>query len=46
MRFSSIDEINDVTREQIIAVLEFAARSLDAPPVPAGAASMADAHPL
>jgi uncharacterized protein (DUF433 family) len=46
---SSIEEIieqYDVTREQIIAVLEFAARSLDAPPVPAGAASMADAPPL
>jgi len=46
---SSIEEIieqYDVTREQIQAVLEFAARSLDAPPVPVGAASMGDAHPL
>jgi uncharacterized protein (DUF433 family) len=46
---SSIEEImeqHDVTREQIEAVLEFAARSLDAPPVPAGAASTADAHPV
>jgi uncharacterized protein (DUF433 family) len=46
---SSIEEIMeqyDVTREQIQAVLEFAARSLDAPPVPVGAASTADAHPL
>jgi uncharacterized protein (DUF433 family) len=46
---SSIEEIMeqyDVTREQIQAVLEFAARSLDAPPVPVGAASMADARPL
>lgn len=46
---SSIEEIienYDVTREQIQAVLEFAARSLDAPPVPVGAASMVDAHPL
>jgi len=37
---SDIEEIieqYDVTREQIQAVLEFAARSLDAPPVPAGA---------
>ena len=37
---SSIEEIveqYDVTREQIQAVLEFAARSLDAPPVPVGA---------
>lgn len=34
----------DITREQINAVLEFAARSLDAPPsVPAG--SFANAHP-
>jgi uncharacterized protein (DUF433 family) len=46
---SSIEEIieqYDITREQIQAVLEFAARSLDAPPVPAGAAGRADAHPL
>jgi uncharacterized protein (DUF433 family) len=34
---ASIEEIMewfDVTREQIVAVLEFAARSLDAPPPP------------
>ncbi len=34
---ATIDEIMewfDVTREQIVAVLEFAARSLDAPPAP------------
>ncbi len=47
---SNIDEIveqYDVTREQIQAVLEFAARSLDAPPVPAGVAARAnDAHPV
>lgn len=46
---SSIEEIieqYDVTREQIQAVLEFAARSLDAPPVPAGVGTAADAHPL
>jgi hypothetical protein len=46
---SSIEEIieqYDVTREQIQAVLEFAARSLDAPPVPAGAANTSDAHPV
>jgi uncharacterized protein (DUF433 family) len=46
---SSIEEIieqYDVTREQIMTVLEFAARSLDAPLVPVGAASIADAHPL
>jgi uncharacterized protein (DUF433 family) len=38
---ATIDEIIDqfdITREQIQAVLEFAARSLDAPPVLAGAA--------
>jgi uncharacterized protein (DUF433 family) len=38
---SSIEEIMEqfhVTREQIQAVLEFAARSLDAPPVPVSAA--------
>lgn len=36
---SSIEETiekYDVTREQLQAVLEFAARSLDAPPVPPG----------
>ena len=46
---TSIEEIveqYDVTREQIQAVLEFAARSLDAPPVPVGAASLNDAHPV
>jgi hypothetical protein len=38
---SSIEEIIEqfhVTREQIQAVLEFAARSLDAPPVPVSGA--------
>ena len=46
---SSIEEIIEqfhVTREQIQAVLEFAARSLDVPPVPAGAATSTDAHAL
>src|ERR1022692_1278380 len=46
---SSIEEIIEqfhVTREQIQAVLEFAARSLDAPPVPVGAPTLADAHSL
>jgi uncharacterized protein (DUF433 family) len=46
---SSIEEIieqYDVTREQIQAVLEFAARSLDAPPVPVGSASSSDAYPV
>ena len=44
-----IIEQYDVTREQIQAVLEFAARSLDAPPapsVPVGAAGVPDAHPV
>jgi uncharacterized protein (DUF433 family) len=46
---SSIEEIIEqfhVTREQIQAVLEFAARSLDAPPVSTGAAASTDAHSL
>jgi uncharacterized protein (DUF433 family) len=47
---SSIEEIVEqfhVTREQIRAVLEFAARSLDAPPIPPGASpSMPDARSL
>jgi uncharacterized protein (DUF433 family) len=46
---SSIEEIIEqfhVTREQIQAVLEFAARSLDAPPVPASAATLTDARSL
>lgn len=46
---TSIDEIieqYDVTREQIQAVLEFAARSLYAPPVPTGASNRADARPF
>jgi uncharacterized protein (DUF433 family) len=46
---SSIEEIIEqfhVTRDQIQAVLEFAARSLDAPRAPAGARATNDAHPL
>lgn len=46
---SSLDEIMEqfqVTREQIQAVLEFAARSLDAPPIPGGAPAASNAHPL
>jgi uncharacterized protein (DUF433 family) len=46
---SSIEEIieqYDVTREQIQAVLEFAARSLHAPPIPVTAARGSDAHPV
>jgi uncharacterized protein (DUF433 family) len=46
---SDIEEIIEqfhVTREQVQAVLEFAARSLDAPPVPVGASTASDAHSL
>jgi uncharacterized protein (DUF433 family) len=46
---SSIEEIIEqfhVTREQIQAVLEFAARSLDAPPIPVRAAPSTDARSL
>jgi uncharacterized protein (DUF433 family) len=46
---SSIEEIIEqfhVTREQIQAVLEFAARSLDAPSIPASAPAANNAHPL
>jgi uncharacterized protein (DUF433 family) len=46
---SSIEEIIEqfhVTREQVQAVLEFAARSLDAIPTTAGETSSADAHSL
>ncbi len=46
---SSIEEIIEqfhVTREQIQAVLEFAARSLDPPPTPVREATSADAHSL
>lgn len=50
---SSIEEIMEqfhVTREQIQAVLEFVARSLDEPPVPVAAnasqAGLTDAHPF
>jgi uncharacterized protein (DUF433 family) len=46
---ATIDEIMewfDVSREQIVAVLEFAARSLDAPnpPVPSNHQTPVDAH--
>jgi len=46
---SDIDEIIEqfhVTREQVQAVLEFAARSLDAPPLPSGSPATADARSL
>ncbi len=46
---ASIEEIMewfDVTREQIVAVLDFAARSLDAPPPSSDALASVDAHSL
>jgi len=47
---ASIEEIMewfDVSREQIVAVLEFAARSLDAPPPPVNRSpTSVDAHSL
>jgi uncharacterized protein (DUF433 family) len=46
---ASIEEIMewfDVTREQIVAVLEFAARSLDAPPAATHSLASVDAHSL
>ena len=46
---ASIDEIMewfDVTREQVVAVIEFAARSLDAPPALQQPAQTVDAHTL
>lgn len=44
---ATIEEIMewfDVTREQIVAVLEFAARSLDAPPPAPRSMASVDAH--
>ena len=46
---ASIDEIMEwfhLTREQVVAVIEFAARSLDAPSVIPPVASGVDAHNL
>jgi uncharacterized protein (DUF433 family) len=46
---ASIEEIMQwfqLTREQVIAVIQFAARSLDAPPILPPKASSVDAHPL
>jgi uncharacterized protein (DUF433 family) len=46
---ATVGEVMDwfhVTREQVSAVLEFAARSLDAPPSVQSPAQMADAHTL
>jgi uncharacterized protein (DUF433 family) len=46
---ATIDEIMEwfhVTREQIVTVLEFAARSLDPSPPPQHATSRVNAHPV
>ena len=46
---ASIEEIMEwfgVTREQIVAVLDFAARSLDVPPPVSHSQASADAHSL
>jgi uncharacterized protein (DUF433 family) len=46
---ATIEEIMewfDVTREQVVAVLEFAARSLDPPPLVQAPAETVDAHSL
>ena len=46
---ASIEEIMEwlgVTREQIVAVLDFAARSLEAPPPASQSLASADAHSL
>ncbi len=46
---ASIEEIMewfDITREQIVAVIEFAARSLDAPQTPSRSMASVDAHSL
>ncbi len=46
---ASIEEIMewfDVTREQIVSVLEFVARSLDAPPPASQSIAPVDAHSL
>jgi uncharacterized protein (DUF433 family) len=46
---ATIEEIMewfDVTREQVVAVLEFAARSLDAPPQQHPSTETVDAHTL
>ncbi len=44
-----MDEIMDwfhLSREQVVTVIEFAARSLDAPPPPQQPAQAVDAHTL
>ena len=46
---ASIDEIMDwfhLSRDQVVSVIGFAARSLDAPPVVSPSVQLADAHPL
>jgi uncharacterized protein (DUF433 family) len=46
---ASISEIMDwfhLSQEQVVAVIEFAARSLDAPPVSLPSTEAVDAHPF
>lgn len=46
---ASIDELMEwfhLTREQVVAVIEFAARSLDAPPLAPSAGPAEHAHPV
>ena len=46
---ASIEEIMEwfhLTREQIVAVIDFAARSLEAPPLVAASTTKLDAHPV
>ena len=46
---ASIDEVMEwfhLSREQVITVIEFAARSLDAPPPPPSSPQVIDAHSL
>jgi uncharacterized protein (DUF433 family) len=46
---ASIDQIMEwfhLTRDQVVAVIEFAARSLDVPPAPQPAVQSDDAHTL
>jgi uncharacterized protein (DUF433 family) len=46
---ASIDEIMEwfhLTREQVVSVIEFAARSLDAPPAMPPSSPNVDAHPF
>ena len=46
LSMAEVMEQFEVTREEIKSVLEFAARSLEPPPVPVGAPDLIDAHSL